>query len=75
VIHEQGRGKLNPTYSEGRSYSFLLRLGMLREGPALNEAELVDLMDKKNPLITGGKNVLRDVFRATNFNLDGNFDS
>jgi len=37
---------------------------MLREGPALNEAELVDLMDKKNPLITGGKNVLRDVYRA-----------
>jgi hypothetical protein len=37
---------------------------MLREGPALNEAELVDLMDKKKPLITGGKNVLRDVYRA-----------
>jgi hypothetical protein len=48
---------------------------MLCEDPALNEAELVDLMDKKNPLITGGKNVLRDVYKAANFNLDGNFDS
>ncbi len=52
----------------------ILDLGMLREDPALNEAELVDLMDKKNPLITGGKNVLRDVYKAANFNLDGNFD-
>ena len=28
---------------------------MLREGPALNEAELVDLMDKKTPLLRGVK--------------------
>jgi hypothetical protein len=33
----------------------ILGLGMLREGPALNETELVDLMDKKTPLLRGVK--------------------